>query len=264
MSESLTDSLSDFGAWGALLTRYIVPICEKDERGDSQGHGTGLLVANRGANFLVTAAHVLDPLRERSRLFFPCAKLKERNIGGSMLATIPLNGKCRNEDRVDIAVVRLDGDAQPPYPEVDKESLDISWLRPSPLPRHGTSWFITGFPARRTKTHRIKKQVEVGPFGHACSSIEDSGYANLGLRPTESFALEFNVNKVYVGNGPPVKAPNPQGMSGSPIWLLYDHPSENGGTGKQVVGIAIEHRHREKLIVGTDISVAIDMIQKLS
>jgi hypothetical protein len=59
-------------------------------------------------------------------------------------------------------------------------------------------------------------------------------------------------------------APNPAGMSGSPIWVLYDHDGENDPTTNLVAGILIEHWRENQLFVGTDVGIARQMIQKLS
>lgn len=152
VARTFDQRLAVISKWGEILLRNVVPICEKDNRGHTQGHGTGLLVQRGEANFLVTAAHVLDPLRDQRRLFFPCAQSGERKIVGRILSTETPVGKSRKEDLVDIAVVKLDGESQPPYPEIQKESLEFSCLRPSVLPRSGKSLFVTGFPATRTKS----------------------------------------------------------------------------------------------------------------
>lgn len=265
MPHAISEPLNVFREWGALLARNIVPICEKDARGDTQGHGTGLLVTSRGLNFLVTAAHALDPLIKGRRLFIPCATFGERDfLGSKMIATIPPDGQFRLNDGVDIAVVKLEGDAQPPYLDIGKECLDLSWLRPASLPREGKSLFVTGYPATRVKTHRVREEVTMQPLGVAGMPMADDEYEAFGLEPAMSIVLPFDVNRVFNGSGPPITSADPKGLSGSPIWLLYDDPSENDGSEKQVVGIVIEHRRKNKFLVGTDISVAIDMIEELS
>jgi hypothetical protein len=43
----------------------------------------------------------------------------------------------RGGDLFDVGVMRFTGEAMPPYPDVDKFSMDISYLKPSHLPRSG-------------------------------------------------------------------------------------------------------------------------------
>ena len=79
MSPILQDEFDALAKWGTtVLIRHVVPICEKDARGNTQGYGPSLLITNNGSNFLVTAAHVLDPLKQGRQLSIPCAKNADR------------------------------------------------------------------------------------------------------------------------------------------------------------------------------------------
>jgi len=57
--------------------------------------------------------------------------------------------------------------------------------------------------------------------------------------------------------------PKPQGMSGSPIWVLFD---ERGGDERvfPLVAIGTRYLRRERVLIGTDVRVAIDMIRVAS
>lgn len=264
MTRSLEQKLFVLSRLGEILVRNVVPICEKDQRGYTCGHGTGLLVTYKSQNFLVTAAHVLDPLREGRRLYFPCSAQGERNIQGPALCTKAPDPADCNSDKIDIGVVKLDGEWQPPYPEVNKVALPFDCLTPGAVPRTGKQYFVTGFPATRVRAHIRNQQVETRPYGNWCSSINDDEYQTKGLRPLQNFALSFDVKNVQADDGPTQSFPEPQGLSGSPIWLLYDEHGENDPTTNQVVGILIEHRRADKLLVGTDIKFAIELIRQLS
>lgn len=247
-----------------LLIRYVVPILEKDVRGYTCGHGTGILVSHRNLNFLVTAAHVLDPLKEGRKLFMHCASGTTRSLAGMGLSTIPATKGIRESDSVDIGVIRLEGPGQPPYPEIGKYSLPFKMLRADVLPRQQKDYFVTGFPATKTKTNVSKRTVVSEPIGNISLSIYDSDYAQHDLVPRRHIAIEFDVKKVLSKCGRLERAPDPKGLSGSPIWLLPDFRSENSPKQPVVVGIAIEHHRTGKLLVGSDISIAIDMINKLT
>ncbi|MDX2159331.1 MAG: trypsin-like peptidase domain-containing protein [Hyphomicrobiaceae bacterium] len=237
-----------------------MPICERDARGHTQGHGSALLVEYSGSNFLVTASHVLAPIREGRRLYFPAATHQERTVVGPCLVTKGQNGSV---DERDVAVVRLLGNGQPPYPEVDKACLPFANLKPHSARRSSMVYFATGFPATRTKTHVKRQRVEVEPFGHRVPSIDEARYASLGLDPRMSIAMQFDVKSVMVATGQRQRAADPHGMSGSPVWELYDHAGPND-LRSCVAGILIEHRPKDKVLIATDISVAIDMIKALA
>jgi hypothetical protein len=52
----------------------------------------------------------------------------------------------------------------------------------------------------------------------------------------------------------------PAGMSGSPVWLLYDEKGPNDPTRTLVVGIFIEYKKPHHVMIATDIGIALRMI----
>lgn len=254
MTPANFDTLAKLGT--QVLSRHIVPICEKDVRGLTQGHGTGLLVSNNESNFLVTAAHVLEPLKEGRRLFIPAGKNAERNLFENWREPIRID----SAHTTDVAVLRFERDARPPYFDLGLVGIPFANLKSRALPRKTKDYFVTGFPATRVKHHIKNQTVEIEPLGNKAPSIDDALYEKFGLDPNTSIALDFDVNSIRRRNGILQAAPEPQGMSGSPVWELFEHAGPNDSKRNQVVRILIEHRRKDKLLVATDISVAKDLI----
>jgi hypothetical protein len=107
------------------LLRHVVPIFRDDGAGKQEAHGTGLLVAGAGGSFLVSAAHVFDPLKSGSDLFFYIGEKRVHTLSGCIRMTRPPNGANRRADRLDIGVLRLEKAASPPYPDIGKKALPI-------------------------------------------------------------------------------------------------------------------------------------------
>src|SRR5204863_178942 len=78
--------------------------------------GTGFFVAAGGASFLVSAAHVLDHITASGALHYYVDQKRMRKVTGQLLRTKPRVGR-RNDDRLDIGVVKLEGHM--PYLPVD-------------------------------------------------------------------------------------------------------------------------------------------------
>lgn len=74
--------------------------------------------------------------------------------------------------------------------------------------------------------------------------------------------LNFDVKHTVTPKKEVRAFPNPSGMSGSPIWLLYDENGLNDPRQTPVVGIAIEHHKTERAIVATDIDIALRLINE--
>jgi hypothetical protein len=87
-----------------------------------------------------------------------------------------------------------------------------------------------------------------------------SKYSELGVTPQNHIVLSFDAKRTVTPNKEIRAFPSPSGMSGSPIWLLYNEGGSNDPAQTPVVGIAIEHHKTKHAIVATDIDVALKLI----
>jgi hypothetical protein len=137
MTETSTDEKKTPGISQQLaeqLARHIVPIFMKDGRGKFRSWGSAFLVSRGNVSFLVSAAHVFDPLTRKNDLCIYVGTNKLHHLSGSVFLT-PMVDNNRDEDLLDIGVFRLLPVASPPYPEVGKEAIAIDALLSLSLPR---------------------------------------------------------------------------------------------------------------------------------
>ena len=90
----------------------------------------------------------------------------------------------------------------------------------------------------------------------------DSKYGELNVTPQHHIVLNFDVKRTVTPSKEIRAFPNPRGMSGSPLWLLYDENGPNDPNQTPVVGIAIEHHKTARAIVATDIDIALRLINE--
>ncbi len=223
--------------------------------------GTGFIVKSLAGHFLVTAAHVLDDAKENG-LFFYSGQRKPRPIRGPLLRSSAKAN--RAHDPFDIAVVNLIDGAMPPYGDVEKHAVDISWLRAMHLPRAGKMFSIIGFPQSKSNVRPSTREVKVTSSAYRDRSIDEDDYAKFGLNPRTHLALHLDRKVGFDPDGKHRNFPKPQGMSGAPIIELYDVNVSSAADIFPVVAVGIEYREKDHLLVGTDIAVALDMIHKLS
>jgi hypothetical protein len=144
------------------LSRHVVGIFREGPHGRPESHGSGLLVSSSTRLFLISAAHVLDPLQSGTKLFFYAAPRVTRALAGSVRVTNPPPGKDRKTDRYDVGVLRLLEPPSPPKLAVNKTGLPLSALTPRALPRRGKQYLVTGFPASKSKFHPFAKRSTPG------------------------------------------------------------------------------------------------------
>lgn len=245
-----------------ILSHHLVPLYTATPSGRPKLVGSSLLVSS-GMNFyLVSAAHVFDELTTGHELFFYIAPKVIRKLSGNLrLTKMPL-GKDRRADRLDVGVLKLEGPALPPYPKIQKYPLPISAFMSNALSREGKQYLLIGFPGSKNRTNPTARELKAKPYSFRNISAPISKYSELGLNPESHIVLSFDVKNTVRKDSEIRAFPDPAGMSGAPIWLLYDKNGPNDPLQTPVVGIAIEHHKKERVIVATDISIVFKLINE--
>lgn len=245
-----------------VLARPVVPIYQLDRRGRPEQFGSGFFVRSGGVNFLVSAAHVL----ERSRvvpLYYYIKPRVMRQLDGRFIANRFAGD--REKDPIDLAVMRMHGDAQPPYKDVDKWAIDVSYLRSTGSDRSAKTFMIIGFPASRSAVNPIARNITASAYSYRTRSADGDRYQQLNFRPSQNLLLPLDLRKGFDLYGKRVNFPRPQGMSGSPVWLFFaDNEPLSEHSRFSVVAVATKYLKTRKLMVATDVSRVVKMIERLS
>lgn len=255
-----TGALQDvIGKLSAILSRYIVPIFSDDSGRRPELIGTGFLVSSASGSFLLSAAHVLDYPRP---LFFYAAPKIKRWLSGDCRLTKSPDGKRRESDRLDVGVLKLRSPGLPPYPEVGKHALPVSDLMAGALPREGKVYLVLGFPASKSRPHLVRRDVTSEPHAIFNTSVRMEKYYEVGVASDSHIIIAFEETQALRPNGEVRTFPKLAGMSGSPVWLLYDETGPNDPTRTLVVGIFIEYKKTDHALIATDVGIALRMINE--
>jgi len=244
------------------LFRHVVAIFRRNDNGKPESMGTGLLVSSCADTFVVSAGHVFNELMSGRNLFFYAGPQLIHQLAGSFWVSNPPTAGDKKAGRydIDIGVIRLLRTAPPPNSIVDKEPLPLAALIGNALPRHSKQYLVTGFPGSKTKLNPVHRIVDSKPYANLCVSPPQPMYEKIGCSSQTHLLMPF-VRKHVLGPGSKRHTfPNPEGMSGSPVWLLYDDVGPNDPVQTPVVGILIEYHRSRHLLLATDISHAIKMI----
>ena len=243
------------------LLPHVVPLFAVPKGKRPTLVGTALLVADEEALFAISARHVLDQGLPPGRLYFYDKTQSLRQLSGTMLRTAPLPGGS-SLDLFDVAVMRLPPGTPPVFLETLKYAMPIQNLLPFRSRRDEHEYLVTGFPRSRSQSNPVNHQLRSQPQAFRVVSASADAYTSLGLSPAQHLVMNLNIDAMRFPDGSTRRIPDPHGMSGSPIWLLYDKSgNDNNSAYTPVVGIATEYHKSLKLLVATDIGVAIDLIQ---
>lgn len=92
-------------------------------------------------------------------------------------------------------------------------------------------------------------------YAYHAESIPEERYASFGISPATHIAIPLNLKVGYDSEGVHRNFPRPQGMSGSPIWVLYEETVQATHPTFPLVGVGTDYLRREKVLIGTDASV---------
>ena len=245
-----------------LLKKFSIPLYVYDRYGRPEQFGTGFIVRRGELHFLVSAAHVLDRTQSTGVFFYSTPKTL-RSLTGRVLTTG--HPDRRNDDLLDVGVIKLAGAGMPPYQTVDKLPMDISYLRPSYLPRSGKHYVIVGFPATKSRVNTEGGTALVSPYAYHSDPVAESVYEAQGVDARTHVALPLDLRKGTDPHGRIRTFPKPQGMSGSPIIVLYDEAEvDRSPTPFPVVAVGTRYRSEPKVLIGTDVRFVIGAIEQLS
>lgn len=244
-----------------VLARSILPLFAEIPGGKPKLVGSGFLLYSGTDSYLVSAAHVFDELKAGHELFFYIESHTKRKLSGCLRLTKAPEGN-RKRDRLDVGVLRLEGPGLPPYPRVEKYPLAIDALMSNALPREGKQYLMVGFPETKSRVNPVAREVLSEMYGFRNISAPPQKYADLGVSAQNHIVLNFD-RKRTVGPDHQIRAfPEPSGISGSPVWLLYDENGSNDPAQTPVVGVAIEHHKNHHAIVATDVDVVLRLINE--
>ena len=138
--------------------------------------------------------------------------------------------------------------------------MPVSYIRPGLLPRTGKQYAIVGYPALKAKPNPKTKTIPAAAYAHHAASIPDANYAAHGFHPGQHILLPLNLQENYDLHGRHTHFPKPQGMSGAPVWVLFEDTPDDQQQTFPVVGVGIEYRKDTKLLIATDVATVVNMI----
>src|SRR5439155_16164451 len=225
------------------LRRSVCPLWLRQGKAPEAIGSTTLLKVGEDA-FALTAAHVLEEFKDQSVLI------------GTQNGFRPLVGEVSTSsppDVTDNAFIRLHPEIAdwlaPEYRFLSLEQVDVG-----DLPTASSGYEFLGVPYR--KVRRADGRLFRFPvYSYASTSIPISGYQALGLSPVFHVAVDFVPRRVRDGDGRRITAPNPQGMSGGPIFSR----GFSANAGRRLVALAIEHR--KGVLIGIRIGLVLEPIR---
>ena len=170
------------------------------------------------------------------------------------MTTTPKEGS-RDNDRTDTAFLALDSGTAKVMAET-YAFLPIDYAEVNDPGTPLTSYSVFGCPWRKVELDQRTFHSTLYEF--KLTSVAHGIYDSSRIAKSSHIALGFDKKKMMDGTGRRVTAPNPEGMSGSPLWKLIqvDDSGRKRWT-RRLSGIVIEHRSDKRLLVGVRVCAAL-------
>lgn len=205
---------------------------------------------------LVTAAHVLEKDRsnpcDEDNVIYAAIDGKVDQLNKLQAGALPLpNGGLLD------ALVFVPESHRPE--QVIDESIPLHDVVRAPL-KADYYFCACGFP--QTKNRRKGRELSRRPYGYFGKLAPNQVVASEGYDPQFHFAIEINLKKVYGKGLKGVKAPNPSGISGGPVFLVHDF-SGDVAIEPKLAGIVIARSNNSKSLICIRADVVSDMAIEL-
>lgn len=221
-------------------------------------HGSGVFIEYKDTKYLVSAAHVLENHYDKTYVILGVDSLV---LGGTLfISKLPTGCKKRDDDYLDIAVLKLD------QTTIDKltthnvefvkhERLDINH-KASEL-----SLYLTfGFPAAKTDL-RFKDTVEAMAMETGVVESE-KWYAKYSISSIDNIIAKYNRSGLFTNKNPLIHTGvKPFGISGCGLWSITTMKPEKGKViPTTLVGILTTWISQDSKMIATHISKVLKFI----
>ena len=181
-------------------------------------------------------------------------------VGGDLFFSLPVLSQRREDDLLDIAIVKLNENVTEHLLKNGNEFLDLSQLRTIPHLSKGDRLLIAGYPASKTKIDLKNNCVEFNPL-----MVTTIPY--LKRRTIKNFNKEFHhfaefpINSFKeISTGQRMRAAKPHGISGSGLWLFTN--GNDGYPAPILIGILSEYHENNAAVISTKIDFFIDLLRQ--
>ncbi|MGD0210457.1 MAG: hypothetical protein ABSC14_05700 [Desulfomonilia bacterium] len=238
------------------VTPATAPVFCLDRLKKPKFFASAVLLKVKNWHFALTAGHVLDE-RSFSDLYIGSGD-KVVLLDGSFGTTVPPGTGDRQQDKIDIGIVRLSKETVQDMQEDEFLTLDDTYnLDTATTTGH---YVFTGYPRSKHKRAIKEGQAEATPYSFAVVPAPLSDYQNFNLNPSISLLLRFDKQNLWRPSGR-VEGPDPTGISGGGVWFL-NNIFTTTPLRPLLVAIAIEKWKppKPKRVLATKLHVALSVI----
>lgn len=226
------------------ISSHTVPIFRQINQ-KIETHGTGVLVEYNDQYFLISAAHVLED-EYTDEILFHTGKTTFRNLGSheKVLTALPKSGD-RDEDKIDIGVIKLHDSSTLKELKENYQFLDIK----KSINNHITkpkddNYIVLGYPQDTTKVNSHKKEINSRVLVFFSRVSKFTQFEKYKCNKESNIFIDHPKRLEYLNEGSKIKkSGRPHGISGCGLWYISKELTNNKETiNYSLIGIMIEYK----------------------
>lgn len=247
---------------GFLIRHTCQIFLENDEGLYPVPEGSGVFVSGANGFYLLTAEHVIENISSsilwEGNVQYDLAGMIEEIVYSSSGENLEIEATTETFQDEDLAVAKLKNNAareiiEIGYSFLSKSKIDF-YHRPieDKIPRY----IAFGFPVRKTRRRERASHVKSIPFSFLSIFHWKEAFNGEGLDQNTHITVAYNIKKVAsMVTGLFRKSIRPEGISGGGLWTFKRNEKQtNGPITFRLVGILIEYRRKEKVMVASKLS----------
>jgi hypothetical protein len=220
-----------------------VPVFKVDCREKPYHCGTLFLISHAEREILITARHVLDrdeenPCDQQDQIYaFSKGRVVQIEKFQTALLPLPSGGY------LDLCLMSPEGLNPRDFVEMP---IPSNCIRRTQLHRD-VYVAACGFPS--TKNARRGRELTRRPYGYFGRVATDEVVRAEGYDPRFHFGIEIDLKRVYREGLNQMRAVDPDGISGGPVFAVHDFSQASDVKDVQLAGVVIARGERKKLLV---------------
>lgn len=245
---------------GTMLLPSIRPLAVPIDGGRELGlAGSAVLVLYRSAQYLVSAAHVVEEYPERA--YYIGTQTSWREIDGPWSVNRLTAGTKREADTIDVAFKKVDPEFATSldgcrfldvHEQAPEEQINFS-------PPYRSKYLVVGYPQNAFVFRRSTGSTVPQTLAFATTIASPKAHVDAKLNPNMNLVLDYEWDAVVSEKGTH-RAPKLEGLSGGAIFRFPAIETSDSVLPPTLVGITIEERRQARLLIGTRLGVVHHLI----
>lgn len=230
------------------------------DAGEFIANGCIVLFQHNDVYYGISNAHVLADLHLHTT-FFVLQDKSTITVGGELFYSDPLFSDRRQDDYLDMAIVKLNDNVTGFLKANGHVFLCLDQLISGLRLRQGNVVLLAGYPASKTMIDHKRRAIRVEPL-MATTIPYLRNFKLAHFKQGFHHLIEFPIRSFKeVSSGQRMRAANLEGISGSGLWLLI---GEDGRPlpDPRLIGIVSEYHENSAVIIATKIDLYVNVIRQ--